>query len=267
MPEPVYRRDNSAIRTFYDDNPTGPSADEVKDSQLPIHELRGIATDLVRAVKQHAANETMIKLLEKGAEFIGSEKLIRAVNFVGKANVYVSAIYEGTVGAFELSVVKPLERGEALGRGLTSDQARFAGAMVAHLADPTLLPRGYLESQRAQVIAPGTFNKSEPVKLAAQITTDIAKGDPEAIAFRDALVSSVRAGLDAAHQRHIDSQESLDKLKEQDSQFRTVYETDPGFQIGVRAGLWQAKAHPADFARAERETGENAAAIQLARGA
>jgi hypothetical protein len=267
MPDPVNPRDNAAVRQFYRDDPTGPSAAEVKESQKPINEVKDVAVDAFDVVASHAFWHQAGDAADYAAERIGGHAAGRVATIANTAFLYFSAIYEGTKTAFELSVDKPAERGEQIGRALLSDQSRFAAAMVVQLDDDKLLPTGYVAAQRDSVVGTGSFNRSPGVLLATRIQADIAAGNPEAIAFRDQLVASVRSGLDAAYLRHIDSPAKLEQLKASDPEFRAQYSGDPGFQLGVRAALWQAQTHPNDFIQAEDQRGVQAATIQLAQGA
>jgi len=267
MPDPVNPRDNAAVREFYRDDPTGPSLAEVKESQKPINEMGDVAVDVFGAAASHAFWHEAGNAAEHAAERVGGHVAGRVGAIANTAYLYLSAIYEGTKTALELSVVKPAERGEQISRGLLSDQSRFAAAMVVQLADDKLLPPEYVAAQRDSLVGSGSFNRSPGVLLATRIEADIAAGNPEAIAFRDQLVASVRSGLDTAYLRHIDSPATLEQLKVSDPEFRAQYASDPGFQLGVRAALWQAQTHPDDFIRAEDSRGVHAATIQLAQGA
>lgn len=231
----------------------------MRRTQRPIDQ----AIDLGREVGLHIAEDAAIRAAEQLAEHLGAHAVEHAITFLG----HVGLCAVGTYNAFELSVGKPAEQGEAIGRGLLSDQARFAGAMITEVAAPGLLPAEYVASQRASLVGTGSLFNSPGFVLATKIETDIAKGNGDAVAFRDALVSSVRMGIDAVHLRHVDSRERLDGLLAADPDFRQRYDTDAGFQIGVRAALWQAQVHPDDFANAERERGLQTTTIQLAQGA
>lgn len=267
MPDPVNPRDNAAVREFYRDDPTGPSAAEVKESQKPIHEMKGVASDVFGAAAGHALWHEAGNAAEHAAERIGGPAAGRVATIAGTAFLYLSAMYEGTKTAFELSVSKPAERGEQIGRGLLSDQSRFAAAMVVQTADASLLPAGYVAAQRDSAVGTGSFNRSPGVLMATRIQADIASGNPEAIAFRDQLVASARSGLDTAYLRHVDSPAKLEQLMASDPEFRAQYGADPGFQLGVRAALWQAQTHPDDFIQAEDNRSVHTASIQLAQGA
>jgi pimeloyl-ACP methyl ester carboxylesterase len=220
--------------------------------------------DLGSDVALHALAEGTAHGAEHLGTHLGAHGAARAIGVLAP---FVVSGSMGTFTAFQLAVDKPAARGEAIGRGFSSDQARFAGAMITEVAARGLLPAGYVPFQRALVVGTGSLSQSAGFRLATKIQTDIDKGEPQAVAFRDALVSSVRMGIDAAHLHHIDSRETLEGLLSGNSEFRGRYETDAGFQLGVRAAMWQARVHPEDFANAERERGLQTTAMQLAQGA
>jgi hypothetical protein len=261
MPDPIARSENPAIRHFYEDNPTGPTVEEVKARQSPSNAVEEIVSVVVDEIARDGAKHATVHLAKGAAELLGSTRI---VGFIEKYNPYLVA-FTGTLDAFELAVLKPAERGEALAHAAASDSARFVATAIVNLTDPKLLPNGYVVSERVRMKNPG--QNSPSMIMAARIQTDIAKGDSEAIAFRDALVTSTRAGLDAVYQLHIDSKEALDKVFAGDAELRARFETDPGFQIGVRAGLWQAQTYPEKFAQAESLRGEFSALISLSRSA
>jgi hypothetical protein len=262
MPDPVNRRDNPALDEFYGDNPTGPSAGEVKDAQQPMREMKDVATAVFVEAGTHLLTDSAFELAEKLAESIGCAALSTAAR---GASIVSSAI-AGTLTAFELAIVKPSERGQVLSQAYASDQARFAAVLMAQVADPTLLPAGYAESLKGAMVGSGSFFNSTAVIMATRMQTDIAKGDAAAIAFRDHLLASMRSGVDAALAYHIDSQAALDQRSERDPAFRNRYGLDAGFQIGVRAAIWQANIFPDDFVKAERDRGLQTTTIQLAQG-
>jgi len=264
MPDPVSRNDNPAVREFYHDDPTGPSAAAVRRDQNPLHEAKKVILDLGGDFVTHGLAEGAVEGVHHLVERLGAHAAAGAID---AAAPWVVTAPMSTITLFELSVDKPASRGEAIDHGLSSDQARFAAAMITEVAAPGLLPAGYLPFQQARVVGTGSMSQSKGFLLATKIQTDIGKGDAQALAFRDALVSSVRMGIDAAHLYHIDSREALDGLLAGNSEFRERYEKDAGFQIGVCAAMWQARVHPEDFANAERERGLQTTAMQLAQGA
>jgi hypothetical protein len=267
MPDPVNPRDNPTVREFYRDDPTGPSAAEVKESQKPINEMKAVVADAFAKVAGHLFWHKAERAAEQVAERVGGPAFGRAVAAVSTVYLYLSAVSEGTIGAFELSVGMPADRGNEILRGWTSDQSRFAEAMVVATADDKLLPAGYVAAQQNSLVGSGRLNESAGMRLATRIQNDIGKGNPQAIAFRDQLLASVRSGLDTAYLRHIDSPVKVEKLMASDPEFRAQYSTDPGFQLGVRAALWQAQTQPDSFIQAEDSRGVHTASIQLAQGA
>jgi hypothetical protein len=261
MPEPVNQKNNPTIRDFFNEDPTGPSETEVRESQRPVHEVGAVVLGAGKAIGEEVASHALFTGLEHLVGHVFNETAAGAVAVAG----YALTGWSGTKLAHELSVEKPLERGQELGKGIVSDQARLTAAEVIEVAAPGVLPDGYVQSL-SKTVNGTVFFQSKANNMAAQINVDIANGDPEAIALRDALVSGARSGLDAAYQRHIDSTAALEQLRASDPDFRRLYDGDPGFQLGVRAALWQAQTHPADFAGAEQARGVQTTTIQLARG-
>jgi hypothetical protein len=263
MPEPIKPRDKDAITQFYGDDPTGPGAAQVMQTQSPTSQMGEVAVEILGELAEHRLFGAGHERIVQYAEQVGSHSL----KLAGDGILAALSAVTGTVAAFEYAVNKPMDQGEALVRGYASDQARFAGALIAQVTDATLLPSGYVESLKGGVVGSGSFFNSPANKMATQVLARAAGGDAAAIAFRDHLISSIRSGSDAAHLNHLDSQAKLDQLLKSDTAFNSRYHADPGFQIGLRAAVWQAQIFPDDFVRAESSRALQTATIQLSRGA
>jgi hypothetical protein len=231
----------------------GPTYDEVKAQQTPANETRYVfdaAKDIVHMGVTHHLEDLAVEAAAHMAKnSFGAAGLAGKISLVGGALATFHLAVEVTVMAHELAVEKPMEKGKQLNEGIERDQKNLTLLMIVQVAQPDVLPAGYMQSEYDRVLhAPGKaapFSGSAFQK--ASVILGKAETDPEIARSRDILVASVREGVSTAYQIGIDSEEAVSKLKTSDPAFRSRYESDPAFRNGIQSVVWQAKTHREDF--------------------
>jgi hypothetical protein len=253
MPEPIARSNHGPIPHHGSWGGTGPTLDETKRAQQPNVKQ---AVDAVADVAMEELNDHVGEhMAESAAEKLGGAALERAATMA--ATVYLVA--KLTQKALEIAVDAPASRGEELARSRDADAARYVIAAVVQSADSTLLPDGYLAAVHQRVVGTGpgaTQFRNPAFQVAGNIAGQAANGDPEAIQFRDTMKRCVSEGLSFAHANDIRTPEALAERREHDPAFEERWEKDAGFQVGVRAAMWQAEHHPDQFDATSRERSE-----------
>lgn len=256
MPEPIGHRAPGPIPHHEDWGGTGPSLEEAKRAQRPnvkaaVEEGREIGHEVLKGVGEHVVEHP----IEHGLEKAGHATAAALMSFLSYAKIG----YEGTKKLHELVVDKPTEQGKELAQARDADAARYVIAAVVQTADPTILPDGYLAEAHRQVVGsdPGATQFRNPAfQVAGNIAGQAANGDPEAVQFRDTMKRCVSEGVALAHAKDLRTPEALAELREHDPEFEKRWEADAGFQVGVRAAIWQAQNHPDQFDAANRERAE-----------
>jgi hypothetical protein len=228
----------------------GPTLDEVKARQRPENEV----AEYLRGSLEFVADEYATKVTFREAEHFAthvlhSTTLAAKIAVAERATIYLTAIYEGTKTAFELSVHKPMERGEEFAEARLRDGKNLALLMAVQGTAADALPDGYFQSEVSRVLGTdGRANlfSSTPFKSASMLLAK-ASTDPEAARSRDILVASLREGVSTAYQLGLGSDDAVAKLKSTDKQFATRYESDPAFRDGIKSVVWQAKIHPDEY--------------------
>jgi hypothetical protein len=228
----------------------GPTVDEVKARQRPENEV----TEYVRGTFGFVVEECSDHAFFKGGEYLAHHVFDSALwadrmAMAGRASIYLTAIYEGTKTAFELSVHKPMERGEEVAEARLRDKKNMALLMVVQVAAADALPDGYYQSEVSRVLGTdgrANLNSSTPFKTASALLGK-APTDPEAARSRDILVASLREGVSTAYQLGLGSDDAVAKLKSADKEFGARYESDPAFRDGIKSVVWQAKIHPDEY--------------------
>ena|SRR5438045_4178636 len=227
----------------------GPTLDEVKVHQRPENEVTEYLRGPYEFVKEECAKEGISKGVEALVHDFHWTGVAEKLAKVDRASVYLTAIYEGTKTAFELSVHKPMERGEEFAEARLRDKKNLALLMVVQGAAADALPDGYYQSEVSRVLGTdGRANlySSTPFKTATALLGK-APTDPEAARSRDILVASLREGVSTAYQLGLGSDDAVAKLKSTDKEFAARYESDPAFRDGIKSVVWQAKIHPDEY--------------------
>jgi hypothetical protein len=231
----------------------GPTFDEVKRQQRPensipqrLHELREVVDGYIEHKVEHKAVDIAAHVLEHSFNAAG---LASKIELVGSALLTLKASYEITEAAYYLAVTRPMEEGKQQAEGRMRDQKNLTLLMMVQLAQPNLLPDGYYLKESSRILhvdGKANLNKNPSFRIA---TTVVGKAvtDADLGRARDILVAATRDGVATAYQMGIDSDAALEKLKKEDANFRTRYESDPAFRIGIQSVVWQATYHRDEY--------------------
>jgi hypothetical protein len=231
----------------------GPTYDEVKRQQRPensipqrLHEGK----EVLEGVKEHVAWEVGLEIgTHVIAHSFGAANAASKIHLVGSALLTLAAAYEGTEAAYYLAVGRPIEEGKELARGRVRDEKNLTLLMMVQLSQPNLLPDGYYVKESSRILhidGKANLNRNPSFQIATSVVGK-AVTDPELGRARDILVASTREGVTTAYQLGIDSDAALEKLKKEDANFRTRYESDPAFRIGIQSVVWQATYHRDEY--------------------
>lgn len=265
MTEPIARSNPGPIPHHEDWGGTGPGLEEVKQAQRPsLANAVATVAELAHEAVGEAGIHVVAEKLEHALETAGCERLA-TLTAVG---AYANAGLEGTKALYAFAVTKAMRQGKALDAGRDADAARFVIAAVVQHTAPGVLPDGYLAAAGQQVVGKGpwaTTDSNPAVMIAGNLLGQAENGEPDAIRFRDTMKRCVSEGVATAHAKNLRSPEALAALREHDAEFAKRWDADAGFQVGVRAAIWQAQTHPEQYDAAHRERAELQMTLQTAR--
>jgi len=217
-----------------------PTYDEVKREQSATTEAGKAARKAAGAVVKEAAVEGAAHGIEAGLHAAHLPALGAATPYAAGALASV----EITGLLMDIALGMPKEAGKALNNALAGQNQDVAILMIAAHADPGSVPSGYL-AHRAAAIGANRFQHVS-FRLASEVASRAALGDPKAIELRNAVVHNVNTGRAEAYKRYITCPELLAQANK-DPGFKRLFDNDPAFHQGVLAAMDEATRDRASF--------------------